>query len=48
MNNQTQYRWVQQGSALHDDAARRQTTLYIPEGHVTMFPAELAEQVSHT
>eukprot|EP00953_Heterococcus_sp_UTEX-ZZ885_P003637 2476-Heterococcus_DN1.PRE.1 len=37
-------RWVQQGSALHDDAARRQTTLYIPEGHVTMFPADLAEQ----
>eukprot|EP00953_Heterococcus_sp_UTEX-ZZ885_P003634 2475-Heterococcus_DN1.PRE.1 len=36
--------WVQQGSALHDDAARRQTTLYIPEGHVTMFPADLAEQ----
>ncbi|KAG5187095.1 hypothetical protein JKP88DRAFT_267938 [Tribonema minus] len=38
-------RWVQQGSALDQDAARRQTTLYLPEQSVPMFPRDLAENV---
>lgn len=38
-------RWVPEGSPLYEEARRRRTTIYLPEGAVPMFPAEVAHGV---
>eukprot|EP00903_Cladosiphon_okamuranus_P006750 g6585.t1 len=38
-------RWVPEGSPLYEEARRRRTTIYLPEGAVPMFPPEVAHGV---
>lgn len=38
-------RWVPEGSPLYEEARRRRTTIYLPEGAEPMFPAEVAHGV---
>lgn len=38
-------RWVPEGSPLYEEARRRRTTIYLPEGTLPMFPAEVAHGV---
>ncbi|CAM9122345.1 unnamed protein product [Ectocarpus sp. 8 AP-2014] len=38
-------RWVPEGSPLYEEARRKRTTIYLPEGAEPMFPAEVAHGV---
>eukprot|EP00752_Nemacystus_decipiens_P004584 g4184.t1 len=38
-------RWVPEGTPLYEEARRRRTTIYLPEGPVPMFPPEVAHGV---
>ncbi|CAM9131523.1 unnamed protein product [Chrysoparadoxa australica] len=39
-------RWIEEESALASEAEKRQQTIYLPEGSITMLPIELADLLS--